>query len=323
MLRISALVLVLLLLAAPLGGCAAKNRTALTIEEIPIDREVFIYYYDYVRAHAEDFELYASSPHKFFAEKAQLLCARYLHVNSMFDQQGKALTIQEKAAISEKVNKRWRVFSAHYTGIGVTKQTLTKIESSQAFRDRLFFDRYGSGGDKAVAEKDIQAYFSQNYVVCKVIPGYFTQMNEKGEQKKLSQSEISALRNQFAKMLQDLGDGKSMDQVNDSYLDTVNSLVPQTILQRGSQTYTESFFADVQKLQPNVPKILEYAKDNYIFLVERESVDYKNDAAYLENRDSCLKQLKEPEFLQELNAKADEYKIVRNEKEIAQVMAMP
>jgi len=319
---ILALLLISSLLCAAFGGCAAVHETALTVEGVALDKQIFLYYFDMVRANPEEYALFATSPRKFFAEQAQPLCVEYITVNTRFLAQGKTLNVQEKAALSARVNELWRVFGAYYQSIGVSKQTLMRAQASAVYRNRLFYDLYDTGGEYAVPEKEIQNYFEQNYLVFRVISGYFTKLNENGTDVSMTDSEKSILRGKFAQMAQDLREEKSMEEVNDGYVGNSDSVVPLTVLKKGGKAYSEAFYSDVAKLKADTPTVLEYPQENYIFLVVREKVDFKSDEQYLPNRESCLKDMKAAEFDAELKAQAGQYRLEPNQAVIDQIIAV-
>jgi len=317
-----ALFLIFMLALAAFGGCAAVSETALTVQDVALDRQIFMYFFDTVRANPEQFALFAASPRKFFAQQAQPLCAEYVAVNTLFAAQGKTLNVQEKAALSARVNDLWRVFGAHYESIGVSKQALMRTQTSAFYRNRLFFDLYDKGGERAVAEKDLQNYFEQNYLVFRVIPGYFTKPDENGTDVPMTDSEKSNLRGKFAQMAQDLREEKSIEEVNDGYVGNSDTVVPLTVLKKGGKAYSEAFYNDVAKLNADTPTVLEYPQENYIFLVVREKVDFKSSEQYLANRESCLKDMKTAEFDAELKAQAEQYRLEPNQAVIDQIIAV-
>ena len=55
-------------------------------------------------------------------------------------------------------------FGKYYKSIGVSKQTLTKIEENQAFSEAILLATYDTKGTNPVSEDEIKAYFSDNYV---------------------------------------------------------------------------------------------------------------------------------------------------------------
>ena len=317
-----ALFLIFMLALAAFGGCAAVSETALTVQDVALDRQIFMYFFDTVRANPEQFALFAASPRKFFAQQAQPLCAEYVAVNTLFAAQGKTLNVQEKAALSARVNDLWRVFGAHYESIGVSKQALMRTQTSAFYRNRLFFDLYDKGGERAVAEKDLQNYFEQNYLVFRVIPGYFTKPDENGTDVPMTDSEKSNLRGKFAQMAQDLREEKSIEEVNDGYVGNSDTVVPLTVLKKGGKAYSEAFYNDVAKLNADTPTVLEYPQENYIFLVVREKADFKSDEQYLSNRESCLKDMKAAEFDAELKAQAEQYHLEPNQAVIDQIISL-
>lgn len=316
-------VFLLLSLVFAFSGCGAREEAALLIAEVPLEKQVFLYFYDTVRTHPTDYGLVRNSPHKLVANQAVDLCAQYMTVNTRFAQENASLTIEQKNTLSSDINMLWRLYGAYYQEIGLAKQTLTKVETTNAYRERLFLDLYDSGGEHAVPEAQIQQYFNENYLVFRVINGYLSETDENNKTIPLAKKDADKLRNEFKEMAQNLRDGGNIDDVNSAFLGMQAGEVPLTVLRKGSKSYSDAFFQDVQKLKTEEPAVLEYADEGYLFLVVKEKVDFEKSEQYQSNRIDCLKGLKEAEFLQELCEQANTYSVRRNESVISQTATLP
>ena len=115
-------------------------------------------------------------------------------------------------------------------------------------------------------------------------------------------------------------EGDTIEEVNDDYLGVKNSSVPVTILKKGSPTYSEDFFQAVSKMEAGVPEVVQSEKDQYIFLVLKQKVDFREGEPYLMNRENCLRALKEADFLQEIRQEAEAYPVVKYDKVIGKLL---
>jgi len=296
------------------SACGAQGDVALDISGAQVGTQVYLYYYDEVQAKAAEYGLSKDSTPTEYSEAAARLCAQYVAVNSRFLESGESLSALEKANVSAEANSLWRIYGKYYSQIGINKQTLTRIQTAKAYRDRLFFGLYDTGGTRAVKEATLQKYFTENYLVFQVINGYFTKPDESGVDVPMTEEEIEKVRNHFGTMLLRMQNGDTIEEVNDDHLETKYSSVAVTILKKGSLTYSEDFFKAVSKMKPGVPKIVQSEQDQYIFLVLKQAVDFKTGEAYLTNRSSCLRALKEAEFLEEIQREAETYKITKYDK---------
>lgn len=301
-------------------ACNGQNNYVMDISGARLDPEVYLYYYDQVKANPQRYNLPQNPTQEELERCIQQLCAQYVAANSLFAQQGKKLQVNESATVSKKVNDIWRVFHAHYTDLGISKQTIYKIYSSQTYADKLFLSLYDTDGERAIPEATVQQYFRENYVVFQVINGYFLTTDVNGNSVAMSLDEENALRAQFANMQRDLAGGKSIVEVQQSYLGSQNDSVPIIVLHKDSNTYPSGFFDAIAKLSDRQSNVLEYSNSPYIFLVQKLAVDFENGPEYWENRENCLKALKGAEFDAELQQIAAQYKVVRMERAMEDVL---
>ncbi len=94
---------------------------------------------------------------------------------------GLTLSASEKRSASNNLEDLWHVFSGYYEKLGVSKQTLMKIETADTSRNRLFYYIYDEGGEKAVSEDDIKKYYNENYISFRAITGYLTTTDANGD----------------------------------------------------------------------------------------------------------------------------------------------
>lgn len=314
------LLLILFLLPILLTSCSNSRNYAVNISGAKVTREVYTYYLDKVVSKPSAYELPVTAGESDFTKKADELCAEYVAVNSALKELKLTLSSSEKAKVSENVNNFWRIYAKHYLTIGVSKQTITKIETGKAAKDKLFLYNYDTSGSKAVKEEEIKAYFLNNYVAFKVINGYLTQTDEDGNTVPLTDKEAEALKSKFNTMAQRISRGETIEEVGagfDSGKDKSSTGSDITVISKENSVYPAGFFDEVAKLKYGAPKVI--LLDKYIFLVVKEDISSKDDEYYSTYREDCLKAMKGSEMNTEVTEMATKYTVSENERVIRQI----
>ncbi len=278
---ISALLAVLILLL--FTACNTDKKTALIISGTEIDSEIFSYYLDKVIHRPTDYGL-AENPEKKLLKQAAIdECKKYVAINTSFRDKGLSLSASDKVKISDNVNQFWTRFESHYEKIGVSKQTLTKIMTADAYEDAIFTATYDRGIGNAAAEKELTDYFYSNYVSFRTVCAYFTAPDGSA----MSQADKIAL----VELFKTLGSNTAVDV--DEFTQTVTTagytLSDTIILKKDSDGYPAGFFEKVYSQTNDTVQILEY--DECVFAVLKESLEAKGDAVYVNYRTSCINDL--------------------------------
>lgn len=278
---IPALLAVLILLTVT--ACTPTDTTALVISGTEIDSEIFTYYLDKVINRPTDYGL-AVNPEKKLLKQAVIdECKKYIAINTSFRDRGLSLSSADKVAISQNVNNFWIRFENHYDEIGVSKQTLTKIMTADAYKEAIFTSTYDKGTDDAVAEKALKDYFYSNYVSFRTVCAYFTAPDGTA----MSQADKIALVESFGT----LASNTAVDP--DALSETVSSagytLSDSIILKKNSDGYPVGFFEKVYAQTNGTVQILKY--DDCVFAVMKESLEAKGEGVYANYRTSCISDL--------------------------------
>ena len=310
---ISAVISIIILLSA-FSACTKSNgKSAINISGLDLSDEVLIYYLDKVSSSPEKFGLDENSVSKDYIDEAQLLCAQYVAVNTMFKKLSLTLDTEHKTEISESVSNEWRVFSDYYNLIGVSKQTLTKIHTSLAKKEMLFTSYYGEGGSNEVPVADIKQYFYANYVGFYAVNGYMTTKDETGKTVSLDNDEKAKLRTKFNSMLAQLNNGQTIEEVGAAYAkeqDSTSTAGTVKVLKKGSSEYPDGFYEKVAALSSGKAAVIEAG--DYIFLVVKADMTKDDETFFSTYRSACLKQLKSDEFDGIISSTAESYKITEN-----------
>ncbi len=238
-----------------------------------IDNDVYEYFYD---LHTGDDAT---------VEKAIL---RYVTVNSEFENRGLKLSSSQKAELSATVDDLWHLYGIHYDDIGVSKQTVYKVETSKAYEDVLLDYYYGQGGVSPVNEDTIKKYFKSNYIAIRFATGYLFNVNEQGIPVTMTDSEKAVIINGFA---------NSVDLINTgSPIESATSYEVRDAIINSSYdgSFPAGFYKEVEGIEVGSAATVNLY--DYAFLVERIDVFDKTYNYYEAYRTECLRKMKGDDF---------------------------
>lgn len=283
--RILSIILALCCLASAFvfSGCSLTDKgTAMEINSIEISDDVFTYFLDKAVV-----DLGVDAPLKSLKERATVYAETYFKTNSLANSRGVTLTIAEKKAVSERVNAYWGIYGEYYTKIGVTKETLTKVFTADAFREALLVHFYGTGGEEEIPLARLYAQFKTNYIVFQAITGYLTQTNINGQTTKINETEKEALILKFQNMSAMVNASEqNMEQAADFLAESgYQSSVQTVVLHKDDTSYPPGFFEKVKNTESRRATVI--GTDEYIFLVLRGDAD-ANSTYFNEKRTEMI-----------------------------------
>lgn len=241
--------------------------TALSVGGESIGSDIYTYYLDEI-LRGNNSDLSEEEARK-SAEKA---CLDYIRINTEFSSRGIELSSAQKSDIAGSVNSLWNTYGGYYKKSGISKETLTKVKESEAYKNELIKAIYGADGEEAITEESKKAYFTENYVFFKAISAYLMTTDDKGNTVAQSDENISETKKKFDELKSKITDDKTIDEVNSEYVTsnggTTEESMPVLSTTKSDTSYPKSFFEDVSKFEKGETAVLVY--DEYIFLVERE-----------------------------------------------------
>ena len=270
-----------------LSSCSVLEKdAALTINNTKISNDVFTYFLDLAMV-----EEGAKASYETLVNKAASLAGTYYKTNSLFHNYKLSLSTGEKAAVSEKVNAVWGIYGDYYTNIGVSKETLTKVYTADAYRDALLVHYYGEGGIDEIPQSRIYANFKNNYLVFQVITGYFIETDTAGNTIRLNKNDTETLVLKFQNMSAMVNAGEqTMEEAADYLTESGYPGSVQTVVlhKDDNSSYPEGFFTKVQSIDSRYAAII--ASNDYIFLVLKGEADV-NSAFYTDKKTEIIKNL--------------------------------
>lgn len=282
------------------GLTACTPRGTLTVNGTQIGKGIVRYFTDVVRQEqpeADEAALTAAVHQK---------VAAYVAVNSAFAERGLSLTTGQKSEISQDVNAKWRLFGAYYTELGVSKQDLLNIETSQGYKDAVMTDYYAADGNEPIAEETLRNYFSENYIAFQSVTGFLTTADNNGNSVPLSDSEKQRLVTIFENAAAAVNAGGTIAE-QAAKLENVTSNTETVVLARDNTQYPQEFFTQVTAMENGTAKA--FVTGDYIFLVQRENLTDESRNLFSAYRLNCLKTLKGEDFEKVLAAWAENYTV--------------
>lgn len=290
--KLTVLLLAVIILFS-LTACSDKKKTALVIAGTEINSEIFTYYLDKAVQAPLDYGLDDNSSDKELKQAVIEECKKYLAANTSFKDKSLNLTASEKVEISQTVNDYWLRFENHYNKIGVSKQTLTKIFTSNAYKDKLFTAEYDRGPNDAEAEEILQNYFYENYISFRTVCAYFTAADG-SPMTQLEKNQLLASIDTLAAS----ADG-DIDKFAQAAQVSGYSLSDSVLLKNGTDAYPEGFYEKVSEQEDDTVEVIVY--DECVFIVWKENLKDKGESVYYNYRSACINDLYYEEYQKDLN----------------------
>lgn len=293
--KFTSLFLVVSLLLLTLGACSGPSR--VKVNGVKIDNEVYKYFEDRAdnSLSKEDFE-----------QSIEESIARYVAINSEFEKLTLSLSGNQKSTLSTTVNNLWHLYGGHYTDIGVSKQTLYKIEASKAYEKALLIYYYGENGASPVSEEQLKAYFNENYVAVRLVSGYLFNMAENGVNVPMTQEQKNNVVNSFNSVASMVNNGTTLEEAVSS-LGSNTEIRDSLIFINDTSLLPEGFFAAAKAIETN--KAAAASLGDYIFLIQRIDVFNEEYGYYSTYRADCLQKMKSEEFSQIVDGWAKNYEV--------------
>lgn len=306
--RILSILLCVAVCAAAFAGCTQKKQTVMTIGAAEIDNEIFAYFFDEVYSQTQ-LEGGDTGDTAAMIDAAVAKCSGYVGTVTQYEQFMFEMSPEEKLQIATETEEEWMLYGKYYTSIGVSKQTVTKINTARIMRTALLYYYFGEGSEYAVSEEEIEFYFDQAYVEFKTLNGYLTTFDEEGNSIPLSDAELEAVRAEFESKRQKLASGTSLSELNDG------QDVEATFVAVSNTAYPEGFLEKVAQLKYDTPTVIE--TDDYIFIVIR--LDAKTDSNFKNYRTNYIETLRGEMLTDLLVSTGSDYGITRNEDRLSDV----
>lgn len=280
--RILAVCFAAAVLAVSLASCTSPAK--VKVNGVKIDNEIYNYYKSVGEKSAEGDSL---------DNYIKGCISRYTAINSEFANRNLSLTTQQKAELSQTVNDIWHLYGRYYGTVGVSKQTIYKIEESKQFEQALLTAYYGKNGTAPVPEDEIKAHFSENYAAVRFISGYLFSFDENGATVPMTEEQKKNTVQTFESAAAMINEGTVIEEASGSFGE--NTEVYSSVVSSFSDgTFPTGFFEAVKTVENG--KAAAVILGDYIFLVQRIDAFSEEYNYYSEYRTECLNQMKGAEF---------------------------
>lgn len=279
--RIIALFLPAVLLAVMLSSCAPAK---VKVNGAKIDNEIYTYFEDINAKVVEGEKL---------EECILSSIARYTAINSEFNNRSLTLSTPNKSKLSADVNNIWHLYGKYYEDIGVSKQTIYKIEQSKQYEQALLADYYGPNGASPVSEDTIKAFFNENYIAVRFVTGYLFNIDDNGATVTMTDEQRTNTVNSFNSVASMINNGTAIEEAVGSFGE--NTEVHDNVVSSFSEgTFPTGFFNAVKNIESG--KAAAVTLGNYVFLVQRVDAFSEEYDYYSTYRSDCLNKMKGEEF---------------------------
>lgn len=348
-------VVLALVLALSAAGCSLSKQYAYDKDDIQIPIGVYIYYlqnaYNQAQSYAQKSDLYDSESGKYDGKKSFLkmeitdddgetAVAEDWIVNkaekdlktavatmTKFNELGCTIDESEIDQVKTYYKSYWdQGYSESFEPYGVSFDSfLMAGYTLSAMKAEAFKAEYGTDGPSAVSDKELEDYFTDNYVSYKYFSAnlYKTETVTEGEEGEstdsstdvaLSEEEIAQYQKDFDSYASTLSAGGSFDDVEKEYMEAYDITdSPRTenveIIKDDETDEIKKTIKDMEDGQAMTIVIGDSDTTKQIYLIYREPIANQKEA-YLEagstNRDTVLSSMKQDDFDKLLEQLADD-----------------
>lgn len=284
--KIISLFLVPLIIMLSFFGCSKNSR--LKVNGTKIDSEVTAYF----KACAKE------------GEDVNSLVARYVAVNSEFSHRNLTVPRSTRSSLSAEVNNIWHIWGNYYENLGISKETIYKIELSKVYEALLLEEQYGENGSSPVSEEDLKDFFRKNYASVRFVTGYLFEIDENGTTE-MTDAQKNKLKDSFKSAADAINDGTAIEEAikllgSAEIRDTV-------VISEGNDNFPEGFWNEVKDIETG--KAAAVTLGSYIFLVQKADSEKGDYECYSQYRSDCLYRMKGEEFNKIVNSWAEKYSV--------------
>ena len=266
-----------------LTSCSGSAK--LKINGTKIDNEVYEYFYDLTSENKEE------------TKKAII---RYVTINSEFANRNLTLTPSQKSKLSEKVDDLWHIYGIYYQDLGISKQTIYKVELSGVYEDVLLDYYYGQDGVEPVSEETLKKHFKKNYIAISFATEYLFNIDENGATVPMTDAEKAVVINSFTRSVGLINTGSLVEEATDKD-------VYDTIINSSSDgSFPKGFYKSVAEIKEGSAEMVTL--EDYVFLVKRIDVFDETYNYYERYRTDCLRALKGKAFEKMVDQWSQSYK---------------
>lgn len=226
---------------------------------------------------------------------------RYVTINSEFNNRNLSLSPAQKSDLSSDVDDLWHLYGIYYQKIGISKQTLYKIETSKVYEETLLDYYYGQGGVEPVSEDELKKYFKSHYIAISYATEYLFNIDETGTTVPMTDTEKATIINGFTNSAGLVNTGTPIEAATTK--EVHNALINSSY----DGSFPSGFYKEVANIK--VGSASTVVLDEYAFLVQRIDVFDETYGYYDTYRTQCLRELKGDAFDKMIDQWSQSYKV--------------
>ncbi len=282
--KVISLILVAIVCIFSFVSCSGPAK--VKVNETKIDNEVYKYFDD------------LHDGNEPLVNKA---ISRYVTINSEFNNRNLSLTPSQKSELSSTVDDLWHLYGIYYQDVGVSKQTVYKVETSKVYEDVLLDYYYGENGVEPVNEDEIKKYFKNHFIAISYATEYLFNIDETGATVPMKDSEKATIINGFTTAEGLVNTGSPIEAATTK--EVHNALINSSY----DGSFPSGFYKEVANIK--VGSASTIILNDYAFLVHRIDVFDKTYGYYETYRTQCLRELKGDAFDKMVDKWSQSYKI--------------
>ena len=286
----------LLLCVAMIICLTSCTISKVKVNGVKVDNEIYKYYEN---------TLPKNDKGEVNEEDIQKAIERYVAINSEFANRKLKLSYNQKSTLSATVNNLWHMYGSFYNEIGVSKQTIYKIEASKEYQNTLMTEYYGENGEVPLSEDSVKEFFKANYAGIRFVTGYLFNIDENGATVPMTDEQKNNTVNGFTSVATMVNEGTAIEEAVGSLGENVE--VHNTVVNAfANSTFPEGFWEKVNEIEEG--KATAISLGDYVFLVQRVDVFSEEYGYYTSYRTDCLEKMKGEEFSAVVDKWAENYK---------------
>lgn len=269
----------------------------------------------------------------YILQEAENACKNLLNTEKLFAQKGLTLSETELTAAESNADQAWSYYRQTYESLGVSKDSFYRAEYLFAAKYNALFEAiYGIGGEKAVSDDEIKAYFTENYTNYAYLPMnlYTTADSESDDASSttstavaFSEEEVQQATEEFNAYAQQINDGsKTYDEIAQAY--TTDAGLEENPSVTNTEILEDSSLGDELKealegLDANQATVIQVGEDStaVLYLVYKGDIHEEAENVFEESqRSSVLYSMKFEEYQEDMDAQAKAYECEKNDAAI-------
>ncbi len=202
---------------------------------------------------------------------------------------------------------------------GVGQETYTKMFAASYYKNEYFLSIYDKDGTEAIAEKEVEKTFKENYTLGNQISIQVVEESSEDsetETEGLTMKEANKLLKSYKERMEN---GESFEEIYKEYTEKYVSTDDEeseataddaaTVYGSEDTSYSSPYFSDVNKMKKNAVKVIKSEDETEIILVEKQDIN-DDEATYFDSyRSDVLYMLKGDEFEENFNKFCDGLKL--------------